>query len=139
MDGTDHKTSAYLMAPCRGRLGDAVSPEEKWANVQKAIRIGFSIRRAFPSLDLFVPHEHEIVIDQLWRNGLSSFDVITATAQIAATKDFSLAYDGDGISDGMIREIDVVSKANKPIVYFDLFDEEAKKEIAKAMSNLKGK
>lgn len=133
----DHKISAYLAAPVRGKLGDAVSPEEKWANVQKAIRIGYSIRQAFPSLDLFIPHEHEVIIDQLWRNGLSSKDIITATSQIAIVRDFMIVFEGDGIGEGMAREIDVVGKTDKPIIYFDLFNEEARREIAKVMSEIK--
>lgn len=138
MDGTDHKISAYLAAPVRGKPGDAVDPKEKWDNVQAAVQLGYAIRQAFPSLLLFVPHENEVVIDRLWHNGLPSDDIITATSQIAAAKDFMIVYDGDGISAGMAREIDVVSKAGKPIVCFDLFNEEAKEEIAMVMQKLKG-
>lgn len=134
-----HKITAYLAAPVRGKEGDAVDPKKKWDNVQAAMQLGFAIRQAFPSLELFIPHENEVIIDQLWRNGLSSGDIITATAMIAASRDFMLVYDGDGISTGMAREIDVVSGAGKPIVYFDLFDEEAKESIAKVMTEMKGR
>ncbi len=139
MDETDHKLTAALIAPVRGKLGDTVDPKEKLDNVRVGIQLGYAIRQAFPSLDLFCPHEHETVIDKLWKNGLASSDIITATSQIAAEKDFCLVYNGNGISAGMAREIDVVTEAGKPIVYFDLFNEEAREEIAKVMSELKGK
>lgn len=137
VDGTDHKSTAYLAAPVRGKFGDAIDPKKKWDNVQVAMQLGDSIRRVFPSLELFIPHEHEIIVDRLLRNGLSSDDVITATAQIAADRDFMIVYNGDGISEGMMREMSAVYKAGKPIVYFDLFNEEAREEIAKMMSKIK--
>ncbi len=139
MDETDHKITAALIAPVRGKLGDAVDPKEKLDNVQVGIQLGYAIRQAFPSLDLFCPHEHETVIDKLWKNGLASSDIITATSQIAAGKDFCLVYDGNGISTGMAREIGVVTEAGKKIVYFDLFNEEAREEIAMTMSKIKEK
>ena len=132
----DQTITAYFAAPVRGRLGDAVDSKVKWDNVQKAIRIGWTIRQAFPSLELFIPHEHEIVIDQLWRNGLPSHDIITATAQIAVTKDFAIVYDGDGITEGMTREIDTLTGAGKKIIYFDNLNEETREEIAEVIMSL---
>lgn len=124
------KITAYLMAPCRGRDGDNVLPEVKWANVQKAIEIGSALRNAFPCLDLFVPHEHEVVIDQLWRDGLSSDKIIDATSKIAQSKEISFCFDGDGASEGMAREIDTVTEIGKPVVYFAQLDDETMEKIA---------
>jgi hypothetical protein len=132
--GKMDKIPAALIAPCRGKDGDNVLPEVKWANVQKAIEVGDALRRHFPMLDLFVPHAHEEVIDQLWRNGLSSDEITDATAQIAARKVISFCYEGDGISEGMKKEINVVTAAGKPIILFTELDEETQGEIAITIS-----
>ena len=130
------KISAYLMSPCRGRDGDDVLPEVKWANVQKAIEIGNALRIAFPCLDLYVPHESEIIIDQLWRNGLPTDKITDATAQIAVRKDISFAFIGDGVSEGMAKEIKAVADAGRPVIYFIEINEETEKRIAFALAEL---
>lgn len=129
--------TAYFMAPVRGHLGDAVSPEEKWANVQKGVEIGRAIRRHFPEIDLFIPHEHEEIIDELWRQGLASDGIINATCTVAKRKDFSICYDGDGISGGMGREIDEVSRIGKPIVYIDQISDETEEAIAYMLNEIR--
>ena len=129
-----NKISAYLMAPVRGRDGDNVLPEVKWANVQKAIEIGNALRTAFPCLDLYVPHESEIIIDQLWRNGLPTDKITDATAQIATCKKVSFVFEGDGISEGMAKEIRAVRDAGRRMIYFIEINEVTKIAIAVVLS-----
>ena len=131
-----NKITGYLMAPVRGRDGDDVLPEVKWANVQKAIEIGNTLRAAFPCLDLYVPHESETIIDQLWQNGLSSDKITDATAQIAVCKNVSFVFEGNGISEGMAKEIKAVRDVDKAIIYFTEITEKTKAEIAYGLSQL---
>ena len=130
--------TAYFMAPVRGKLGDDVDPAEKWENVEKGIAIGRKIRALFPcSLDLFIPHEHEELVEAFIKNGMVSEEVLAACCDIALSKDFAIVYDADGISSGMQREIDAMSAAGKTIVYIDDVDEEAREEIALVVNELR--
>ena len=131
------KISAYLMAPVRGRDGDDVLPAVKWANVQKAIEIGNALRAAFPCLDLYVPHESETIIDQLWQNGLSSDKITDATSQIAIHKDISFSFEGNGVSAGMEKERKAVHDAGKQVIHFVEIDEALKEGIASILSELR--
>ena len=132
-----NKITAYLMSPCRGRDGDDVLPEVKWANVQKAIEVGNALRVAFPCLDLFVPHEHEEVIDQLWQLGLSGDKITDATAQIAARKDISFSFEGNGVSAGMEKETKAVHDVGKQVIHFVEIDEELREGVAPILLELR--
>lgn len=126
------KATAYFIAPVRGPLGDNCDPAVKQDNVDKGIRIGRKIRAMFPySLNLYIPHEHEEVIDRLWRNGLPSDKILDALCEIATSKDFAIVYDACGVWGGMQREVDHLSSIGKDIVYIDdVNDEETKEAIA---------
>jgi len=126
--------TGYLMAPVRGSNGDSVSAEVKLENVRFGIELGLSIRLAMPSLDLFIPHLHEEVIDELWRLGLESDKILDACCNIAVSKDVGLLYDGHGVSSGMQREWDALCRAGKEVIVFDSFDDDVRAEIVFAMS-----
>ena len=132
----EYKATGYLIAPVRGADGEDVSADVKLANVRFGIELGRSIRLAIPSLDLFIPHEHEEIIDMMWRQGLSSDIILDACCEIAASKDIGLLYDGHLISDGMQREWDRRSMAGMETIVFDSFDDIVKAEIILAMSRI---
>ncbi len=126
--------TAYLCAPVRGKDGDKVKPEVKWDNVKRAIVLGRKIRERFPELELFIPHEHEVIIDTLQQHGLNSDDIIEACCDIVSMKDLIIVYCGDGISAGMNREIDAACLEST--VYIDSWNEEAELEIAKGITEV---
>ena len=110
------KITAYFGAPVRGKDGDGVSDEVKAENVKRGMAIGRLIRRAFPDLDLYIPHEHEEVIHELWRNGIAGETIVKATTAIALKKDFGIFYTGHGISDGMAKEMEAMEEAGIPVI-----------------------
>jgi len=129
--------TAYLSAPVRGKDGDAVDPIIKANNVKEGCILGGVLRRAFPSLDLYVPHEHEEIVNKLWRNGVSSKQILKASCEIVVEKDLLLFYTGDGISEGMQKERDAAKKAGIPIVEFDRLDEKTITLIIQTINDIK--
>jgi len=123
-------TTAYFMAPVRGKDGESVSAEVKAANVKKGVEIGLAIRRNFPEIDVYIPHEHEEIIDILWHNGVSGDRIVAASCEIAVKRDIGLMYTGNGISKGMADEYDAMSLAGKPVVAFSAYDEATRKNIS---------
>ena len=67
-------------------------------------------------LDLYIPHEHEEVIHELWRNGVKGKEIVKATSNIAIKKDMGIFYTGHGLSDGMAREWEAMINAGRPVV-----------------------
>lgn len=128
-------TTAYFMAPVRGRAGDSVSAEKKASNVEKGKQIGQTIRGDFPCLDIYIPHEHEDIVDAMWRNGVPSEDIVKASCDVALSRDFGIAYIGDGISKGMGAEIDAMMKADKIVITFVEYDEHTRNKISWAAQN----
>ena len=125
---------AYFSAFVRGHDGDNVSPEVKDANVREGMAIGLAIRKAFPELDLFIPHEHEVVVDKLWRLGfLSSSQIIKACCALVEEMDLLIVYTGRGISDGMQQEVEAARAKGVIVVCFDRWDDQAREDIANAI------
>jgi len=114
----------YLAAPVRGHNGDSVPDQEKLANVRAGVIIGDTIRKAFPSLEVFVPHEHEEIIDCLWKKGVSSEQILDACCEVVEKRDLVIVYDAKGITKGMAREVDHATKHGIPVFYMDDFEEE---------------
>ena len=113
------KITAYFGAPVRGKDGENVSDEVKAENVKRGIRIGQLIRQIFPDLDLYIPHEHEEVIHELWRNGIAGDEIVKATTSIALKKDFGIFYTGHGTSEGMAKEMKAMEEAGIPGISMD--------------------
>lgn len=131
-------TTAYLLSPCRGHNGNLVSAEEKEANVRRAIEIANTIRAKFPDLYLYCPHESEIIVDELWRGGVSSDRIIAACCRIAARMDIGIVYEKYGISEGMASEMGTMKANNKPLVYVFEMDDSDFAEIARAIWEVQG-
>lgn len=125
------RVKAYFCAFVRGRNGDQATDEEMAENIQRALEVANAIRTAFPeTLDLFVPHEHETIIHQLWRDeSVTSDQIIDACCKILEPMPMVVVY--RPISGGMRKEIDkAVSCGDKVIVAFDSFDDFQKERIA---------
>jgi len=129
--------AAYLSAPVRGKDGDVVDPIVKANNVQEGCVLGGVLRRAFPLLNLYVPHEHERIIDKLWRNGVSSKRIVKAYCELVTESDLLLLYTENGISEGMRKERDAAKKAGVPVVEFDRLDEKTITLIIQTINDIK--
>jgi hypothetical protein len=127
---------AYFGAPVRGKDGDKVDPQVKLDNVAVGIAIGQAIAEAFPRLDLFIPHEHEEIIDVLWRNGVPSQKIIDACREIFGSRKLGIFYTGNGISDGMFQEITFGHENLIPIVEFEKWNDYARERIARQMAEI---
>ncbi len=129
--------TGYFAAPVRGKGGDDVDPQTKLENVELGIAIGQSIAEAFPCLDLYIPHEHEDMIDSLCRNGVSSKQILDACCDILGTKQLLIVYTGNGVSSGMETEIKFAWETDMSIIQFDSWGDHARERIARAMMEVK--
>ncbi len=128
--------TAYFCAPVRGRNGDDVLPEVKRANENIGIALGQTVALAFSELDLFIPHEHEVVIDALWRRGLATNAILDACCDIIEERQVLIAYIGNGISGGMAREIKHAENKGIPVIKFVEWDNSAKECICRTIASI---
>ena len=129
--------TAYLMAPVRGIGGDNVSDEEKQDNVDKAIAVGKAIRQAIPELDLYVPHEHEEIIDQIWKDWLTGDQIVQSCIPLAVKRDIGIHWTGNGWSGGVDKERKARDEAGKLNIEIRWPDELAFRRIRQAMWDIR--
>ncbi len=129
-------TTAYFMAPVRGANGDESTAEERAANIEKAQMVARSIERRFPDLDLYVPHDHEEIIEELWLHGeVASEDIVWAFCQLAVKRDFGIWY--DHVYSGGCREEQVAMEASdKSVARFSEWGDSAGEAIAATIAEL---
>jgi len=134
--------TAYFMAPVRGSAGDSVSDSKKADNVKKGIEIGQTLRGHFPNLDIHVPHEHEDIIDKIWRKlktiGFANCGrfIVECCCEIAIEKDMGIAYIGDGISEGMSLEMKVMADSGIPVIEVEEINDNAITDISALMTQV---
>ena len=130
--------TAYFMAAVRGPLGEDVTDEEKAANVQRGVEVGAWLRLKFPSVNWYIPHDHEEVIHKLWRDGVSGPTIVKATTEIALERDIGIAYTGTygQLTEGMAREWGAMAAAGKPVIEFYECNDYAVERIARAIAKL---
>ena len=132
--------TGYLMAPVRGKSGNNATIEEMDANIAEALRVGDWLREKFPEVEWIIPHEHEVIVRQLWQDGyITSEQIVSSCAKLAARCDLCVMYVANGISSGMAEEVVACCIANNPLVFIRSMSEWTKEDIGRAISALKGK
>jgi len=127
-------TTAYFMAPVRGKDGDNVERAVKWDNIGKALEVAEWLMRKFPTIKWYIPHRNEIFVEALIDVGVTSEQIVSAFSAIAATKDIGVSYDNDGISSGMCAEAENMRLAGKPVAHISTTNENCREQIACAIA-----
>jgi hypothetical protein len=104
------KIKGYLLACYRGEAGDDATTEDIRRNVEVAMEVGMKIRSWFPdSLDLFIPHENQLIVSKLWNKGLvDSEDILAVCCEII--QDTNVGIILSPMSEGMVIEWDHAKK-----------------------------
>jgi hypothetical protein len=110
---------AYLSHPIRGAKGSAATREDMEANNQRAVEFAKQVRAAFPTLDLYVPAEHdEFVVQAQNANLLDISGVLIIDRQLVAARDILIVYAPDQyVSAGMNEEIEEAQYRGIPWVF----------------------
>jgi len=132
------KLTGYLMAPVRGLSGDNATIEEIDANIAEALRVGDWLREKFPEVKWIIPHEHEVIVRQLWLDGyITSEQIVSSCTKLAARCDLGVMYIANGISSGMGEEVAACCVAHRPLVLVRTTSKWAEKDVSRAISALK--
>lgn len=111
----------YVSHPIRGILGPSATREDELKNMQLAIDFAKQLRAAYPSVEFYVPAEHnEFVMTAFFEHNLSE-DVVLKTDIIILKKRNAVILFAPQkyISGGMKREAGGATEAGIPIVYME--------------------
>jgi len=128
----------YFCARVRGANRDAVTPDVKAKNVEEGLAMARTIQAEFPSIKLYIPHDHETMIDILWRwDYLSSGDIIEASCEIINRCQLLIVWTGRGISGGMAQEMAYARQNHIPVFEFEEWNDYAKERLARTLSDIR--
>lgn len=111
----------YVSHSICGKMGKDATDEYMKANNNKAILFGKNLRYHFPSVDLYVPGEHDEFVMIAYRKKIISIpEILDVDCEIINQCNFLIAYSPDGfISNGMQVEIDHANKEGIPVLVVD--------------------
>ena len=97
----------YLSHPIRGKDGPNATEETMKANNQRAIEFGNKLKVVYPTVDFYVPGNHDEFVLIAYKNGfLTEKEILDVDCEIVSRCGVVLALSPDGyLSNGMRIEI----------------------------------
>lgn len=135
------KISAYVSHSIRGKHGKNATNEQMQANNQKAIEFGKKLKEQFPTVDFYIPGEHdEFVLLAYRKNLLNEHQILDIDCDILAKRNLLIAFcPDDYVSKGMFRESNEAERLHIPVfhVYSNNMNEAPIRVIAQYLEDLK--
>lgn len=115
----------YLSHSIRGKYGKDATPTQMKENCDRILDIASEIRLELPSVDLYVPAEHEDFVYIAFHNGyLTEHQVLEIDCKIIDTCDGVIVFSpsDDPIQGGRLVEYEYARNTNKPRFKFQHTD-----------------
>ena len=108
----------YVTHSIRGKFGNDATLEQMEANNQKAIDFGVELRKEFPSIDFYIPGDHDEFVTIAYRkNYLDEKQILDVDCDIVSKCNFLTVFSPDDfISKGMKVEIDYAILHSIPVI-----------------------
>jgi len=112
---------AYVSHSICGKMGKDATEEYMKANNDKAIILGKQLKELFPSVDFYVPGDHDEFVMIAYRKGLLSIaQILEVDCVIVGKCNVLIAYAPDMfVSSGMQTEIDYAHKSGIPVRFIE--------------------
>lgn len=112
-----NKIKVYISHSIRGIKAQDATHEDMVANNQRAIEFGTLLKLKFPSVDFYVPGDHdEFVIIAYEQDLITEEQILDIDCMVIESRDIVLNYIHDQyISNGMLRENMYAQAAGKTI------------------------
>lgn len=112
----------YLSHSIRGKYGKNATPAQMMERCQRAIMVANIIRATFPSIELYVPAEHEDFVQRAYRCGyLTEQQILNIDCMIIDDCEGTLIFapPDDPMCGGRIVEWEHTIATSKPVVTFN--------------------
>jgi hypothetical protein len=118
-------STVYLSHSIRGKYGKDATEEQMQANNNRAIAFGNELKVKYPSVDFYVPGEHdEFVLYAYKHNYLTEQQILDVDCRILEKRSMLVVYVPNGyISNGMRVEIDHAQLCGIPVFYIGNIEE----------------
>ena len=112
------KIRTYVTHSIRGKFGKDATLEQMEANNQKAIDFGVVLREEFPTIDFYIPGDHDEFVTIAYTKGyLNEKTILEVDCNIVSKCNFLTVFSPDDyISRGMQIEIDHAVKSHIPVI-----------------------
>ncbi len=129
------EASAYFSHSIRGAKGFLATKADMMFNCQVAEMAADCLRANWPTLNLYVPAEHEDFVQLAWEKKYTLEDkILEIDCEILEVRDMMIAYAYQGvISNGMKIEIAHAEKIRLPVFIYENVNETA--DLASRMLN----
>lgn len=110
----------YFSAKVRGKNGDAATPEEMAFNIAEGSVKGNALQMKYPRWKVFIPHDHEELVDALVAVGVANSEsIMQGFCKIVSTKEILVVVAEDAeVSGGVQLEIKQARKRKMPILSY---------------------
>ena len=125
-------TTAYFMAAVRGPDGNACE-----SNLVIGSQVGAWLQSHFPHVDIWIPHDHEEIIQAaIQDDDIDADRVLAWCCRLAITKDIGIAYTGTygRMTEGMQREWDSMAMHGVPLIEFNECNDFSVERIARLLA-----
>lgn len=116
----------YLSHSIRGKHGANATPTQMKENCDKAILMANVLRATFPSIEIYVPAEHEAIVIRAFRHGwFDEKKILEIDCEIIDTCEGVIIYvpDGDELQGGREIEYNHAFDTAKPVHIFNETDD----------------
>jgi len=113
-----NKIRAYISHPIRGKYRENVTDEQMQENLKRASDFGKLLSQAFPTIDFYVPADHDEFTLIAYRKGyITEEQVLSVDCDIVSKCNFLLVFAPENYtSKGMNIEIDHAISNNIPVI-----------------------
>ena len=120
-----NKVTAYFSHSIRGKKGKEATDEDMERNCKVAMEVAAWIREVIPSIELYVPAEHEDFVVIAYRDKLlTEKQILDIDCKILGKRDFHIVHEVDGwLGGGIGVEIDAAKKYSKAIFFVSELNE----------------
>ena len=127
----------YVSHSIRGKKGIDATVEDMEHNNDLAIDFGGALRDEFPTIDFYVPGDHdEFVLISYLQKYLTEEQILAVDCVIVRRCYFVIAYSPDGfLSKGMRIEIEDAGKAGIPVIIVAQLDEQGIEAINRQLDS----
>ncbi len=130
----------YLAHYIRGLKGNNATIDDEIKECERAIDLAYALRAAFPSIEFYVPAEHEEFVRGAYNRGMLTIaQILEVDCAILDTCNAVFFFKPDGVlSRGMQVEYDHCTEIKKPTTTLEKFDSHAMTRLSFLIEELEG-
>ncbi len=129
----------YFIAAVRGLKGNNATEAEMDSKIAEALQFADWLRGCFPGVIWLIPHEHEVIVRGLLKEGLVEKDDVPWAWTWALKRPGlkgAVLWDAHGISEGMLIEKNCLLNLGKPVCTVEQAGDVAEKNITELIIDI---